>query len=111
MHLLSCLTYLPGDWPSPHYGALETAVLQASRYRLPPERAQTFKMPRSIVCASTLPSRDVQDSRIRNAMSHVNESKTSAAETNKGGAFVRKESGYRNWVKKGSEFAPEGELA
>ena len=37
--------------------------------------------------------------------------RTALAETDEKGAFKRNESVYRNWIKKGSEFEPEGGLS
>jgi hypothetical protein len=41
-------------------------------------------------------------------MAHINGSKTSTLETGVQGEFKRKPSTYRNVVKKGGEFPPEG---
>lgn len=52
----------------------------------------------------------LQTSRLlASGMSHVNESKSSVTETGKGGQYVRKDTVFRNWVKEGGEFPPEGE--
>jgi len=42
-------------------------------------------------------------------MAHINGSKGSALETGATGEFKRKPSTYRNVVKQGGEFPPEGE--